>query len=300
MRKRPTSDRKIHDEQLRYHIVAFHEASKKIYGSRPIVADLRNIGERCGRKRVVRIMRAAGLCGRRRKAFRVTTNSNHRKPIADNALNRKFSPDEIAAPNRVWAGDITYIRTLEGWLYLAVLLDLFSRRVIGWAMSHRMESKIVLDALQMAVDRGRSTDGVLSRSDRGVQYADAAVQRFHDWHGMKQSMSRKGNCWDNACVESFFSTLKRELEDRVFTTREEARSVLFEYIEIWYNRQRRHSSLGYVSPSSSRKIGLHQLRVYETGSKSPVPATIWVSSMPALVPTNWGRYTQPDPLGMAI
>ena len=148
----------------------------------------------------------------------------------------------------MWAGDITHIRTLEGWLYLAVLLDLFSRRVIGWAMSHRMESKVVLDALQMAVDRGRSTGGVLSHSDRGVQYADAAIARFHERHGMKQSMSRKGNCWDNACVESFFSTLKRELDDRVFATRDEARSVIFEYIEIWYNRQRRHSSLGYVSP----------------------------------------------------
>jgi len=193
-------------------------------------------------------MRAADLRGKRRKAFRVTTNPKHSKPIVENVLDRKFAPEEIAAPNRVWAGDITHIRTLEGWLYLAVLLDLFSRRVIGWAMSHRMESKIVLDALQMAVDRGRSTGGVLSHSDRGVQYADAAIARFHERHGMKQSMSRKGNCWDNACVESFFSTLKRELDDRVFATRDEARSVIFEYIEIWYNRQRRHSSLGYVSP----------------------------------------------------
>jgi transposase InsO family protein len=246
--KRSKSERDIRDEALRRHIVAFHEASKKRYGSRPIVADLREIGEPCGRKRVVRIMRAAGLRGKQRKAFRVTTNSNHRKPIAANVLDRKFSPAEIASPNRVWAGDITYIRTREGWLYLAVLLDLFSRRVIGWAMSHSMESKLVLDALQMAVDRGRSTDGVLSHSDRGVQYADAAVSRFHERHGMKQSMSRKGNCWDNACVESFFSSLKRELDDRVYATREEARTTLFEYIEIWYNRQRRHSSLGYISP----------------------------------------------------
>ena len=234
--KRPTSERGIRDTQLRHHIVAFHEASKKNYGSRPIVADLRGIGERCGRKRVVRIMRAADLRGKRRKAFRVTTNSKHSKPIVENVLDRKFAPEEIAAPNRVWAGDITYIRTLEGWLYLAVLLDLFSRRLIGWAMSHRMESKVVLDALQMAVDRGRSPGGVLSHLDRGVQYADAAIARFHERHGMKQSMSRKGNCWDNACVESFFSTLKRELDDRVFATRDEARSVIFEYIEIWYNR----------------------------------------------------------------
>ena len=153
-----------------------------------------SIGERCGRKRVVLIMRAANLRGKRRKAFRVTTNSKHSKPIVENVLDRKFAPEEIAAPNRVWAGDITYIRTLEGWLYLAVLLDLFSRRVIGWAMSHRMESKIVLDALQTAVVRDRSTGGVLSHSGRGVQYADAAIARFHERNGMKQSMGRKGNC----------------------------------------------------------------------------------------------------------
>lgn len=252
-RQRPTSERGKRDATLHFHVIASHRASKGRYGSRPIRADLRDLGERCSRKRVVRIMHAAGLCGKQRKAFRVTTKSDHKKPVAPNLLDRKFSPQEIASPDRVWAGDITYIKTLEGWLYLAVLLDLFSRRVIGWSMSHRIEARLVLDALQMGIDRGRSADKVLSHSDRGSQYADAAVQRFYERHGITASMSRKANCWDNAVVESFFSTLKRELDDRVFASREEARAMIFEYIEIWYNRQRRHSTLGYVSPEQFEK-----------------------------------------------
>lgn len=247
-RKRPLSERRKRDCDLRFHVVAFHGASFKRYGSRPILHDLREIGERVSRKRVVKIMRAVGIFGKKRKAFRNTTQSDHTRPVSENLLDRHFAPLEIEASNRVWAGDITYLQTREGWLYLAVVLDLFSRRVIGWSMSHRLESRLVLDALQMAVNRRASEGAVLFHSDRGSQYASDAVQRFHDRHQLIGSMSRKGNCWDNAVVESFFSTMKRELDDSIFASREIARATIFEYIEIWYNRKRRHSTLGYVSP----------------------------------------------------
>jgi putative transposase len=154
---------------------------------------------------------------------------------------------------RVWASDITSLQTREGWLYLAVVLDLFSRRFIGWSMSHRVESRLVLDALQMAAERRGIDHAVLVHSDRGVQYASEAVQRFYDSRGSICSMSRKGNCWDNAVSESFFATLKRELDHPIFDSRESARAIIFEYIEIWYNRQRRHSTLGYVSPEQFEK-----------------------------------------------
>jgi putative transposase len=247
-RKRAICERGKRDTVLHFQVVAFHRASSKRYGSRPIVRDLRDIGQRVGRNRVARIMRAAGVSGKRRRAFRVTTNSKHSHPIPGNHLDRHFAPKDIEGTNRVWAGDITYIPTREGWLYLAVVLDLFSRRVIGWSMSHSLEARLVLDALQMAVDSRRMDGAVLFHTDRGVQYACDAMQRFHERHALVGSMSRKGNCWDNAVVESFFSTLKRELDDKTFESRESARAELFEYIEIWYNRKRRHSTLGYVSP----------------------------------------------------
>jgi transposase InsO family protein len=251
--RRPASTRVKRDRKLRRHVVAFHLKSKRRYGSRPIVRDLRDIGEFVSRRRVVRLMREAKMHGKTRRAFKLTTNSAHRQPVAENVLDRRFAPVEIQAPNRVWASDITYLRTREGWLYLAVVLDLFSRRVIGWSMSHRLESRLVLDALTMAAAR-RGIDGaVLVHSDRGVQYASDAVQRFYHRHGMICSMSRKGNCWDNAVTESFFATLKRELDDQIFNSREMARTAIFEFIEIWYNRQRRHSTLGYVSPEQFEK-----------------------------------------------
>jgi putative transposase len=247
-RQRALSNRGKRDESLRSRVIAFHRKSHGRYGSRPILRDLRDAGELVSRKRIVRLMQDANIQGKRPRAFRLTTNSKHGKPVAENVLDRQFAPSDIASPNRTWAGDITYIRTHEGWLYLAVVLDLFSRRVIGWSMSHRLESRIVLDALQMAVDRRRPLESVLAHSDRGVQYASDAVQRFYERNGMVCSMSRRGNCWDNAVVESFFATLKRELDDPIFESRESARATIFEYVEIWYNRQRRHSTLGYVSP----------------------------------------------------
>lgn len=248
-RKRPSSERRERDAELRVHLLAFHKDSKGTYGSRRLMRDLRDAGEPCSRARVVRLMRAENIRGKQRKRFRVTTQSDHQKPVADNLLDRHFAPAEIEAPNRAWAGDITYVWTNEGWLYLAVVLDLFSRRVIGWSMSHRLETRLVLDALQMAVERRPTIGAVLFHSDRGSQYAAAAMQRFHKRNFIVASMSRKANCWDNAVVESFFSTLKHEIvDDAVFETREQARAAIFSWIEIWYNRRRRHSTLGYVSP----------------------------------------------------
>jgi putative transposase len=202
------------------------------------------------RKRVARLMREARIAGKRRKRFVPrTTDSNHKEPIAENILERTFDPAVIDMPNRIWGGDITYIWTGEGWLYLAIVLDLFSRKAIGWAMSHSMKTRFVLDALQMAIDRRGAPTGLLWHSDRGVQYADAKTRALAKKYGIECSMSRKGNCWDNAVVESFWASLKTELfDDYVPATREEARKMIFEWIEIWYNRQRLHSTLGYLTP----------------------------------------------------
>ncbi|HMS85049.1 MAG TPA: IS3 family transposase, partial [Nitrospira sp.] len=181
------------------------------------------------------------------KKWRTTTQSQHRFPVAANTLDRVFT---VTAPNRVWAGDITYVWTVEGWLYLAVLLDLYSRRVVGWAMSHRVTVDLTERALTMALTNRVPMPGLLHHSDRGSQYAATRYQQQLGEHGITPSMSRKGNCWDNACVESFFGTLKRELVyHRHYATRDEAKQDIFEYIEVFYNRQRRHSTLGYDSPA---------------------------------------------------
>lgn len=248
--KRTPSGHDRRDDELTKLIVTLHDESRKTYGSPRIYHALRKRGAPCGKHRAARLMREAGLKGRQRKRFRRTTNSNHAHPIAPNVLDRKFDPQEISEPNAVWAGDITYIWTLEGWLYLAVILDLFSRRVIGWSMRHTMEAELALDALQMAIDTRNPKSGVLHHTDRGVQYACNIYRKTLTDHKMICSMSRKGDCWDNAVSESFFATLKSELiETRIWETREEVRAAIFEYIEVWYNRERLHSSLGYESPS---------------------------------------------------
>jgi putative transposase len=191
-------------------------------------------------------MRENGLRGRRRRRFRHTTDSNHAMPIAPNTLARNFTAE---APNEVWVTDITYIWTREGWLYLAAILDLYSRRVVGWSMSERMTRQLVLDALSMAVRARTPPVGLLHHSDRGSQYASADYRAALVAAGMQCSMSRKGDCWDNAVAESFFSTLKAELvHEADWATRVEARTAIFEYLEVFYNRRRRHSSIGYVSP----------------------------------------------------
>jgi transposase InsO family protein len=191
-------------------------------------------------------MRQQGLAARRRRRFVRTTDSAHRQPVADNLLARHFSPDQ---PNCTWATDITYVATRQGWLYLAVVLDLFSRQVVGWAMGQSIDTQLVLSALDMALKSRKPPRGLLHHSDRGSQYASTDYQRTLEQRGIRCSMSRKGNCWDNAVVESFFSSLKMELvHEADFATREQATAALFEYIEVFYNRKRRHSSLGYVSP----------------------------------------------------
>jgi len=193
-------------------------------------------------------MKASGISGARRRAFRKTTDSAHDFPVAPNSLDRKFDVTEIGGMNRVWAGDITYLPTREGWLYLAVVLDLVSRRVIGWSMKMTMDRSLVIDAITAAIRSRRSTSNVLFHSDRGSQYASDDFRDLLREHGIRASMSRKAECWDNAVVESFFGTMKTELGDPIWESRAAARAAVFDYIEIWYNRKRRHSTLGYVSP----------------------------------------------------
>ncbi len=247
-RGRSPSQRTLVDTSLIAKIKRVHAESRRTYGRPRIHAELAAEGMRIGQKRVGRLMKQAGIAGIRPRRFRKTTDSGHDLPIAENALARKFDVVEIAKTNRVWAGDITYIPTREGWLYLAVVLDLVSRRVIGWSMQTTMERTIVIDAVQAAIKSRRDTNGTLFHSDRGSQYASEDFRGVLRANGLKPSMSRKAECWDNAVVESFFGTMKTELGDPVWETRAIARAAIFDYIEIWYNRKRRHSTLGYVSP----------------------------------------------------
>ena len=248
-RGRPLSTRARTNLQLLTAIRAVHQQSQARYGSPRVTRELQAQGHQCSEPRVARLMRAAGVQAKRRRRFRVTTDARHGEPIAPNRLQRQFAVAAIPGVDRVWASDITYVPTQEGWLYLAVVLDLASRRVIGWAMRHTLARGLTLDALRMALAYRQPAPGVLHHSDRGSQYACGDYQALLAGHGMIASMSRPGDCWDNAVVESFFATLKAELvEDAAWTTRAEARTALFEYIEGWYNRERRHSSLGYRSP----------------------------------------------------
>lgn len=244
---RPASARSASARTVLSAIRVIHRESRETYGSPRIWDALVKQGHRVGEHRVARLMRQDGIRAKTVKKWRATTQSNHRLPVAENTLNRQFT---VEAPNRVWAGDLTYVWTLEGWLYLAVLLDLYSRRVVGWAMGQRLTVELAERALTMALANRRPRAGLLHHSDRGSQYAATSYQRVLDEYGFIPSMSRKGNCWDNACVESFFGTLKRELVyHRRYATREEATQDIFEYIEVFYNRQRRHSTLGYHSPA---------------------------------------------------
>jgi putative transposase len=245
-RRRPRGPRARETQQLLVAIRESWERSGRNYGSPRVLQDLRAQGWHVGKKRVEQLMRDNGIQAKRKRRFRTTTNSKHKRPVAPNVLNREFDVD---VPNTVWAGDITYIWTQEGWLYLAVILDLFSRRVVGWAMSNRVDTQLALDAMAMALDGRQPGEGLLHHSDRGCQYAAARYCELLEAHGVVPSMSRTANCYDNAVVESFFGTLKNELVHHVdFATRDEARTAVFEFIEIFYNRRRRHSSLGYLSP----------------------------------------------------
>jgi transposase InsO family protein len=206
------------------------------------------MGYELSRKRVERIMRKNEIRARRRRKYRVTTDSNHDFNVAKNKLRRNFSTEK---KNAVWTGDITFIWTQQGWLYLAVILDLYSRRVVGWAMDEGIDRSLTLAALRMAFQRRKPQPGLIHHTDRGKQYACGEYQDLLSEYGSIPSMSRKGDCWDNAVTESFFSTLKKEFVGfEKFSTREEAKSAIFEWIEVFYNRQRRHSTNGYLSPAS--------------------------------------------------
>jgi transposase InsO family protein len=243
---RAESARAADDRTLAAEIRAAYEASRGRYGSPRVHAELRARGRRIGRKRVARLMRGMDLAARRRRRFRRTTDSRHAFPIAPNLLERNFTAE---APDRVWLADLTYIWTAQGWLYLAAVLDLYTRRVVGWAMADHLRHELTLAALDMAIVRQRPAPGLVHHADRGVQYAAHGYRARLRRHGMVCSMSRKGDCWDNAPMESFFATLKGELvEAAEYDTRDEARADLFQYIEGFYNRRRLHSGLGYLTP----------------------------------------------------
>jgi transposase InsO family protein len=234
------------NDELSEKIVEIHKESRGTYGCPRIQVELRHQGFRVSRKRVGRLMRMKGIKVRKRRAWAPkTTDSAHALPVAPNLLDREF---EQTAPNQAWVGDITYVRTDEGWLYLATLLDLYSRKVVGWSMSDRIDRILALNALEMAVLNRKPGAGLIHHTDRGSQYASHDYRKALEGHGMVASMSRKGNCWDNAVAESFFSTLKAEVSGG-YRTREEARRAIFEYIEVFYNRKRRHSSIGYLTPN---------------------------------------------------
>lgn len=244
---RQESGRAREDRRLTALIRGIFDESRKTYGAPRVHRTLRKRGVRCGMKRVARLMKAAGLRSKTKRKFRVkTTDSKHGHPIAPDLLGRDFTAD---GPNQAWASDITYIPTDEGWLYLASTMDLFSRKIVGWSMSSTLHASVAINALQMAVDQRRPTPGLIHHSDRGVQYAAGDFRDLLDEHGIDASMSRKGNCYDNAAKESFFHTLKTELvHHELYRTRAEARASVFDYIETFYNRQRLHSTLGYLSP----------------------------------------------------
>jgi putative transposase len=250
-RTRPQSERARNDERLLVHIRASHARSRGNYGSPRVHEDLKDAGERTSEKRVARLMREDGLQGKQPRKYAVTTDSRHAYPVAENVLNRQFAPKEVAGPDCVWVSDITYVPTREGWLYLAVVIDLATRLVVGWSMGESLHRSLVLGALHMALQRRQPKPGLLHHSDRGVQYACGEHRALLTAFGITASMSRKGNCWDNAVAESFFATLERELIDEAdWATRDDASRDIFEFIEVWYNRQRRHSTLGYQSPAA--------------------------------------------------
>lgn len=246
-RRRPPSAGYRRLNVLRSAIHEAHSASRRTYGSPRVHAAIKAQGVNCCVNTVAKIMSEDGICARRRRRYKATTDSSHCLPVAENLLARDF---QRSAPNQVWVSDITYIPTDEGWLYLATTLDLYSRRIVGWSMSERITSDLVIDALTMAVTQRHRPAGLMHHSDRGSQYASAAFQRMLAAHGMVCSMSRKGEVYDNAVMESFYATLKRELVSFArYATRDEARNAIFEWIEVFYNRQRLHSSLGYRSPA---------------------------------------------------
>jgi transposase InsO family protein len=246
-RRTAPGPRALENQTLTQEIQTIHARSRQTYGSPRILVELCKQGHDCGRNRVARIMHETGLCGRQKGRYRVrTTDSNHAEPIAPNRL---ATAPKATAPNQIWVGDITYIETQEGWLYLAGILDLYSRKLVGWAMSEHIDTELVLKALGMACLHRQPPANLLFHSDRGVQYASGDYRQALKAAGLVASMSRKANCYDNATMESFWSTLKLDLVyRRDFVCHRQARTEIFDYIECFYNRQRTHSALNYLSP----------------------------------------------------
>lgn len=255
---RPESERAKENEMLLGHIRAIHEKSDRTYGSPRVTGDLRADGFMVNEKRVARLMRENEIVSEAVKKFRITTtDSNHDLPIAERLFETEHA-DKVMAPNQVWAGDITFVATDEGWLFLAIFLDIFTRKVVGFSCDDNMRTELILNALEMALGRQEVKDGeLIAHSDRGSQYASDAFCARLRLAGIIASMSRKGNCYDNAHVESFFHSLKVELVyRRNFRTREEAKQAIFAWIETWYNRERRHSALGYMTPAEYEELAL--------------------------------------------
>jgi transposase InsO family protein len=238
------------NQRLKLEIRAVHQESRRTYGAIKIHKELKGKGTDCGHNRVAKLMREEGIRSKRPRAFRITTRSDHSKPVAENHLQRRFGVGIQRALNRVWVADITYLPTREGWLYLSIVMDLASRRIVGWRAGPRLDHELALGALDMAIRKRSPLHGLLHHSDRGVQYASDLYQATLESMQIKCSMSRKGDCWDNAVAESFFATLKTELViDAHWESRSQAKRDLFEYIENWYNCRRRHASLGYQTPA---------------------------------------------------
>jgi transposase InsO family protein len=256
-RKRPTCQRKREDAHLKQEIRQVFEEHVGRYGAPRIYRELSDEGISCSRKRVARLMREEEIAAKRKHRRVNTTKRDESHPVAPNLLNREFT---ASAPNKKWVTDITYIPTKQGWLYLAVMLDLYSRMVVGWSMSGNCDEKLVEHALEQALARRRPVAGLLHHSDRGSQYTSCAYQTYLQQYGLQSSMSRKGNCWDNSVMESFFGTLKDEcIGETLYPSHDEARLALFTYIEVYYNRVRRHSTLGYVSPLQYEKREDHHI-----------------------------------------
>jgi putative transposase len=238
--------KKDKDEAIKMKLKELHRQSSGSYGTRRLSAGLKKNNFNVGRHKTRRLMREINIVCKQRKRFRVTTDSNHRLSIADNKLNRNF---EVLEKNKVWVADITYLWTQEGWLYIAAVLDLYSRRIVGWALADHMKEALINDALLMALGRRMPKNPLMHHSDRGSQYASESYRRTLEQHGIEMSMSRRGNCWDNAVMERFFGSLKSERTDwKVYQTRKEARNDVIDYIEMFYNSHRLHSTLGYMSP----------------------------------------------------
>lgn len=251
-RSRGPSTRALEDARLGTLVVAAHRVGRGSYGSLRVLDELREQGETVGRRRIARLMKERGLAGEMKRKWRHPAGAITTDSCEPNKLDRDFN---APAPNRLWATDITYVRTWEGWLYLAVVIDLFSRRVVGWSMQSHLRTDLVLGALTMAVGQRLPEPGLLAHSDRGSQYTSGSYQSALRAHGIECSMSGRGNCWDNAVVESFFGTLKQELVyRRSWPTRAEAAAAIHEYIEVFYNRRRRHSTLGGKSPAAFEAI----------------------------------------------